>query len=191
MHTHTRTNKSGPYKDTRNIKTYRSQPLYKINNWTNKEHLRQRSNIKVAFSYFKGGKLGDRKMPHGGRERGIRNKRHFDVERRIKQYKWETEIELESKPEYSYSQQKAISLHTAREKPGTPPQPRVTAPLILLTLLVFHPHRLAGSIHTSITLQSCCFPLPYKGSGEQWRVQGWLDKQEPRQSRSPCLRCGL
>lgn len=77
---------------------------------------------------------------------------------------------------------KQSACNAAREKPGTPPQPRVTAPLILLTLLVFHPHRLAGSIHTSITLQSLCFPLPYaKGSGEQWRVSGgwmdgWMDK---------------
>lgn len=85
------------------------------------------------------------------------------------------EIEFKSEPEHSYSKQKAISLHTAREKPGTPPQPRVTAPLILLTLLVFHPHRPAGSIHTSITLQSFCFPPPYAkrvGSSEGFRAAG-------------------
>lgn len=70
------------------------------------------------------------------------------------------EIEVKSELVCSYSKQKAISLHPAREA-GTPPQPRVTAPLILLTLLVFHPHHPTGSIHTSITLQSFCFPPPY------------------------------
>lgn len=46
-----------------------------------------------------------------------------------------------------------ISVSTAcKEKPDTSPQPTVPAPLILLTLLVFHPHCLSRSIHTSITL---------------------------------------
>lgn len=88
------------------------------------------------------------------------------------------EIQFKSEPGYSYSKQKAISLQTASEKPGTPPQPRVTAPLILLTLLVFHPHRLTGSIHTSITLQSFCLPLPYaKGVGRNGRFRdGWINR---------------
>lgn len=67
---------------------------------------------------------------------------------------------------------------SAREKPGTTAQPGVTAPLILLTLLVFHPHHPARSIHTSITLQSFCFPPPYaKRVGGQWRVRdGWINR---------------
>lgn len=78
------------------------------------------------------------------------------------------EKEFRSEPANGYSEQKAISSHTAGEKPDTPPQPRVTAPLILLTLLVFHPHRPTGSIHTSITLQSFSFPPPYvKGVGSR------------------------
>lgn len=82
------------------------------------------------------------------------------------------EIEVKSELVCSYGKQKAISLHTAREA-GTPPQPRVTAPLILLTLLVFHPHRPTGSIHTSIMLQSFCFPPPYaKGGKEEGRLYG-------------------
>lgn len=76
------------------------------------------------------------------------------------------EIEVKSELVCSHGKQKAISLHTAREA-GTPPQPRVTAPLILLTLLVFHPHRPTGSIHTSIMLQSFCFPPPYAKGGKE------------------------
>lgn len=113
------------------------------------------------------------------RKKKEENQTGKDVERwRITIRVRDREIQFKSEPEYSYTKQKAISLQTASENPGTPPQPRVTAPLILLTLLVFHPHRLAGSIHTSITLQSFCFLLPYaKGVGSSGGFRdGWINR---------------
>lgn len=76
--------------------------------------------------------------------------------------------------------------HTVQSACERPAQPMVTSPLTLLTLLVFHPHCLTGSIYTSITLQRFIFAVLYaKGAGSMGGVPDGKVNRCPDSSTCP------
>lgn len=77
---------------------------------------------------------------------------------------------------------------TAWEMLDTPSQAKLTAPLILLTLLVFHPQLLARSTHTSITLLSPA-SLSYVQRSNGGFRKGWMKRSLC--IGSECSECGL